>query len=86
MSSFLNLKKHDRNGYQRGCRCEVCVEGNRAHARAWRRKNVDRAREYETSYQYALYRLRDNHREEFLSLLEEERKKTPIEKEAKGGR
>jgi hypothetical protein len=30
---------HDRAAYQRGCRCEVCVEANRAYMRARRAKS-----------------------------------------------
>lgn len=52
---------------------QAVLERNREKARRWRRNNIDKARAYENAYQRALYRLRDNHRDEFLRLVNEER-------------
>ena len=60
---------HDAEGYSVNA-----VEKNREKARRWRRNNLERARAYERTYQYALYQLRDRHRDEFLAILKEARR------------
>ena len=35
---------HGRSGYNRGCRCDVCVTANRQHQRERRQRDLERAR------------------------------------------